>query len=259
MNNKKIKLISFILIFALILLTVYIVFVLNNKDNKPDKEDPYSNLNIQSNTKAFDIKLDSAMLIIEEGNKFTISTNNKYISLTEEDNKIKINEKDHFSFKNSSALRITVPKNYNFTDLNIVSDGGFINIENLKADRLSLQLKAGSLVLNDVIVNDKLTIIGGDGTIDVTNGNVNNLNLNVGVGNCNISAILKGNSVIEAGVGQLNIDLLDSIDNYKIKLTKGIGDITINDTKITDNNTAFNGNKNISLVGGIGPISITSK
>lgn len=250
MNNKKIKLISFILIFALILLTVYIVFVLNNKDNKPDKEDPYSNLNIQSNTKAFDIKLDSAMLIIEEENKFTISTNNKYISLTEEDNKIKINEKDHFSFKNSSALRITVPKNYNFTDLNIVSDGGFINIENLKA---------GSLVLNDVIVNDKLTIIGGAGTIDVTNGNVNNLNLNVGVGNCNISAILKGNSVIEAGVGQLNIDLLDSIDNYKIKLTKGIGDITINDTKITDNNTAFNGNKNISLVGGIGPISITSK
>lgn len=259
MNNKKIKLISFILIFALILLTVYIVFVLNNKDNKPDKEDPYSNLNIQSNTKAFDIKLDSAMLIIEEGNKFTISTNNKYISLTEEDSKIKINEKDHFSFKNSSALRITVPKNYNFTDLNIVSDGGFINIENLKADRLSLQLKAGSLVLNDVIVNDKLTIIGGAGTIDVTNGNVNNLNLNVGVGNCNISAILKGNSVIEAGVGQLNIDLLDSIDNYKIKLIKGIGDITINDTKITDNNTAFNGNKNISLVGGIGPISITSK
>ena len=88
---------------------------------------------------------------------------------------------------------------------------------------------------------------------------VNNLNLNVGVGNCNISAILKGNSVIEAGVGQLNIDLLDSIDNYKIKLTKGIGDITINDTKITDNNTFGNGNKNISLVGGIGPISITSK
>ena len=251
MNNKKIKLISFILIFALILLTVYIVFVLNNKDNKPDKEDPYSNLNIQSNTKAFDIKLDSAMLIIEEGNKFTISTNNKYISLTEEDNKIKINEKDHFSFKNSSALRITVPKNYNFTDLNIVSDGGFINIENLKADRLSLQLKAGSLVLNDVIVNDKLTIIGGAGTIDVTNGNVNNLNLNVGVGNCNISAILKGNSVIEAGVGQLNIDLLDSIDNYKIKLAKGIGDITINDTKITDNNTAFNGNKNIKYNGKI--------
>lgn len=62
MNNKKIKLISFILIFALILLTVYIVFVLNNKDNKLDKEDPYSNLNIQFNTKAFDIKLDSAML-----------------------------------------------------------------------------------------------------------------------------------------------------------------------------------------------------
>ena len=250
MNNKKIKLISFILIFALILLTVYIVFVLNNKDNKPDKEDPYSNLNIQSNTKVFDIKLDSAKLIIEEGNKFTISTNNKYISLTEEDNKIKINEKDHFSFKNSSALRITVPKNYNFTDLNIVSDGGFINIENLKA---------GSLVLNDVIVNDKLTIIGGAGTIDVTNGNVNNLNLNVGVGNCNISAILKNNNVIEAGVGQLNIELLDNIDDYKIKLTKGIGDITINNLKITDNNTFGNGNKNISLTGGIGPISITSK
>ena len=257
MNNKRTKLISLIIVVVLVLLTIYIVF--NTTNNIKDTEDSYNNLDIISNIKNYDIKLDSAKLIIEEGNKFTISTNNKYISLTEEESKIKIKETDHFSFKNSSALRITVPKNYNFTDLNIVSDGGFINIENLKADRLSLQLKAGSLVLNDVIVNDKLTIIGGAGTIDVTNGNVNNLNLNVGVGNCNISAILKGNSVIEAGVGQLNIDLLDSIDNYKIKLIKGIGDITINDTKITDNNTAFNGNKNISLVGGIGPISITSK
>ena len=257
MNNKKIKLISFILIFALILLTVYIVF--NTTDNVKDTEDSYNNLDIISNIKNYDIKLDSAKLIIEEGNKFTISTNNKYISLTEEESKIKIKEKDHFSFKNSSTLKITIPKNYSFNNLNIVSDGGIVNISNLNVNELSLQLKAGSLVLNDVIVNDKLTIIGGAGTIDVTNGNVNNLNLNVGVGNCNISAILKGNSVIEAGVGQLNIDLLDSIDNYKIKLTKGIGDITINDTKITDNNTAFNGNKNISLVGGIGPISITSK
>jgi hypothetical protein len=56
-----------------------------------------------------------------------------------------------------------------------------------------------------------------------------------------------------------NIDLLDNIDDYKIKLTKGIGDITINNLKITDNNTFGNGNKNISLTGGIGPISITSK
>lgn len=257
MNNKRTKLISLIIVFVLVLLTIYIVF--NTTDNVKDTEDSYNNLDIISNIKNYDIKLDSAKLIIEEGNKFTISTNNKYISLTEEESKIKIKEKDHFSFKNSSTLKITIPKNYSFNNLNIVSDGGIVNISNLNVNELSLQLKAGSLVLNDVIVNDKLTIIGGAGTIDVTNGNVNNLNLNVGVGNCNISAILKGNSVIEAGVGQLNIDLLDSIDNYKIKLTKGIGDITINDTKITDNNTAFNGNKNISLVGGIGPISITSK
>lgn len=257
MNNKRTKLISLIIVVVLVLLTIYIVF--NTTDNVKDTEDSYNNLDIISNIKNYDIKLDSAKLIIEEGNKFTISTNNKYISLTEEESKIKIKEKDHFSFKNSSTLKITIPKNYSFNNLNIVSDGGIVNISNLNVNELSLQLKAGSLVLNDVIVNDKLTIIGGAGTIDVTNGNVNNLNLNVGVGNCNISAILKGNSVIEAGVGQLNIDLLDSIDNYKIKLTKGIGDITINDTKITDNNTAFNGNKNISLVGGIGPISITSK
>lgn len=257
MNNKRTKLISLIIVVVLVLLTIYIVF--NTTDNVKDTEDSYNNLDIISNIKNYDIKLDSAKLIIEEGNKFTISTNNKYISLTEEESKIKIKEKDHFSFKNSSTLKITIPKNYSFNNLNIVSDGGIVNISNLNVNELSLQLKAGSLVLNDVIVNDKLTIIGGAGTIDVTNGNVNNLNLNVGVGNCNISAILKGNSVIEAGVGQLNIDLLDSIDNYKIKLTKGIGDITINDTKITDNNTAFNGNKNISLVGCIGPISITSK
>lgn len=213
MNNKRTKLISLIIVVVLVLLTIYIVF--NTTNNIKDTEDSYNNLDIISNIKNYDIKLDSAKLIIEEGNKFTISTNNKYISLTEEESKIKIKEKDHFSFKNSSTLKITIPKNYSFNTLNIVSDGGIINISNL------------SLV--------------------------------VGVGNCNISASLKNNNVIEAGVGQLNIELLDNIDDYKIKLTKGIGDITINNLKITDNNTFGNGNKNISLTGGIGPISITSK
>lgn len=257
MNNKRTKLISLIIVVVLVLLTIYIVF--NTTDNVKDTEDSYNNLDIISNIKNYDIKLDSAKLIIEEGNKFTISTNNKYISLTEEESKIKIKEKDHFSFKNSSTLKITIPKNYSFNNLNIVSDGGIVNISNLNVNELSLQLKAGSLVLNDVIVNDKLTIIGGAGTIDVKNSDISNLSLVVGVGNCNISASLKNNNVIEAGVGQLNIELLDNIDDYKIKLTKGIGDITINNLKITDNNTFGNGNKNISLTGGIGPISITSK
>lgn len=221
MNNKRTKLISLIIVVVLVLLTIYIVF--NTTNNIKDTEDSYNNLDIISNIKNYDIKLDSAKLIIEEGNKFTISTNNKYISLTEEESKIKIKEKDHFSFKNSSTLKITIPKNYSFNTLNIVSDGGIINISNLNVNELSLQLKASSLTLDDVVVNEKLTINGG------------------------------------AGVGQLNIELLDNIDDYKIKLTKGIGDITINNLKITDNNTFGNGNKNISLTGGIGPISITSK
>lgn len=239
MNNKKTKLISLIVVVVLVLLTIYIVF--NTTDNVKDTEDSYNNLDIISNIKNYDIKLDSAKLIIEEGNKFTISTNNKYISLTEEE------------------IKITIPKNYNFNNLNIVSDGGIINISNLNVNELSLQLKASSLTLDDVVVNEKLTINGGAGTIDVKNSDISNLSLVVGVGNCNISASLKNNNVIEAGVGQLNIELLDNIDDYKIKLTKGIGDITINNLKITDNNTFGNGNKNISLTGGIGPISITSK
>lgn len=213
MNNKRTKLISLIIVVVLVLLTIYIVF--NTTNNIKDTEDSYNNLDIISNIKNYDIKLDSAKLIIEEGNKFTISTNNKYISLTEE--------------------------------------------AKLNVNALSLQLKASSLTLDDVVVNEKLTINGGAGTIDVKNSDISNLSLVVGVGNCNISASLKNNNVIEAGVGQLNIELLDNIDDYKIKLTKGIGDITINNLKITDNNTFGNGNKNISLTGGIGPISITSK
>lgn len=259
MNKKSKKYFLIFLILILIILIVYSLFHIANKIKKENNiNSNFTNINISSNINSFDIDLDSTTLIIEKGNNFNVSTNNKYITYKDENGKIKIDENDHFSFNTNYVLKIIIPENYTFNSLEIESDAGVIDINSVKANLISLELNSGELTINKIEVYSKLKINGGAGSINILSSNINNLDLNMGVGNCNLNVYLKGFNKISAGVGQLNIDLFDSINNYTFKLFKGIGDIDINNEKIKDNYVYGNGNTIIEIEGGIGPINIIS-
>ena len=61
----------------------------------------------------------------------------------------------------------------------------------------------------------------------IVSGNINDLNLDMGVGETNLNTILTGKSKMNAGVGNLNINLQNSKESYRIKADKGIGNIDI--------------------------------
>ena len=92
--------------------------------------------------------------------------------------------------------------------------------------------------------------------INIDNGNINNLDLDMGVGDVNISGILTGNNKIDTGIGALNLNLSNSSNNYTFKVEKGIGKVLIDNTKVEDNEVIGSGSNYIVLNGGIGDIKV---
>lgn len=173
------------------------------------------------NIKYLDIDVNSSNLVIKPGNSFIIETNNKHIKYKIDNNELKIKEEGYHltNSKLKSELIITIP------DTN----------------------------LNEIDINT------GAGTFTINNGSINDLDLDIGIGEVKITSNITGNSSISSGVGKLSLNLLNTFDNYRFEVNKGISKVTINDIEVGDNSTLGNGTNTIKLDGGIGEIVVKFK
>lgn len=83
-----------------------------------------------------------------------------------------------------------------------------------------------------------------------------NAKLSAEVGKVIYSGQLNGESRIECGVGEVEMNLEGGIDNYSIKVQKGIGNIKINKESVNNDSTTGNGQNKIYIDGGVGDIDI---
>ena len=75
-------------------------------------------------------------------------------------------------------------------------------------------------------------------------------------GTAEITSIITGNNEINSGVGNLRLNLIDNIENYKIKINKGIGKVEIDNKEVSDNKIVGTGLNFINISGGIGTIAV---
>ena len=207
------------------------------------------------------IELDFTSLEIKRGEDFKVETNNSKVKYRNKDGTIEIEEENNFwNYKagnNDSSVVIYIPEIMNaLQEIDIESSGGEVNINDLQVNKFDLEQGAGKVLIENLIVTEKSDIAGGTGKMDILSSSFNNLDLNLGVGEFNLNAILTGNNEIESGLGSVNINLIDGLENYKIRVEKGLGTIKINDEEISNNKIYGNGNTNINVEGGIGSISI---
>lgn len=205
-----------------------------------------------------DIEVKSVNLVIKEGTELKAETDNKYIDYTIKDNKLYIKEKSH-TFKLDSEmgdLILYVPSDMVFDEVSIENGAGKIEIEQISARVIDLDLGAGKVNIHEMVSLAETSIEGGAGEINIDNANINNLEIDMGIGKLTLTAYLKGNSEINAGVGSINLNLIGSEDDYLINLDKGIGTATYNDNEMKNNTTYGNGNNKIMIDGGIGSIKI---
>ena len=78
----------------------------------------------------------------------------------------------------------------------------------------------------------------------------------MGVGKLTLESSITGHNDIDAGIGELNLNLIGSSSDYKIKVNKGIGTSTLNGETIKNDTYYGEGYNIINIDGGIGTISI---
>lgn len=252
------------LIFSILSGIMFGISTVSNvfSDRDSDILEDLKDLNITGdNISVLDIDIKAANLVIKTGDKLKVETNNKYIKYDQDGNRIIIKEKRHnwFFKKNKSDLVVYIPENFVFDGVSINTGAGKIEVEEINTRILNIDFGAGKATINNLVVDEYAKIDGGAGEISILNGNINDLDLDVGVGKFTLNSKLTGNSEIDAGVGELNINLLGLLEDYKIRVEKGIGSAKLNNQDMKNERTYGTGVNSIDIDGGVGSINIKTK
>lgn len=208
------------------------------------------------------LKIDLAYtnLNIKTGDDFKVETNNSKITFEENNGSVKIKEENRNWLKNdtiSSDLIICIPEDMIAIDETKIQTGaGKINIEKLNTQSLYLELGAGDVYIENVIATGETKIDGGVGKTELKSCEINNLKASLGMGEFTFSGKLTGKSEIDSGVGAINIDLIDNKNNYKIDVSKGLGNVTLDGQKLETDRVYGIGENYLDIDGGIGEIKI---
>jgi DUF4097 and DUF4098 domain-containing protein YvlB len=210
-------------------------------------------------------------LVIKEGDVDEVSVNTENLSKDYTVRKtsggtLKIENKFKFEnifggmFNNRSRERqnITVylPKDYNLGNLEIEAGAGSIRLEDFTVEKMDIEAGAGSISANSIVAN-KVQLDGGVGEIKLMDVIFEDSDIDSGVGKITLSGQLLGKNVFDSGVGEVDLRLEGSVEDYNLKIEKGLGAISIDgqDYKNVEweNDNAAN---TLNISGGIGSINI---
>ena len=214
-----------------------------------------------ANIEELEIDVTYADLTIKSGESLQVETNNKNISSKQEINSLEIKETKNkwFSKSENEELIIYIPENLKFEEVKVNTGVGKINIDNLITEKLSFELGAGETQIQNINVSKECEIEGGAGKITIESGIINNLDLDMGVGEINLTSTLTGKNEINAGIGNLEIELTGEKESYEIKANKGLGSVKTDGKEMVDGEKYGDGENTIKVDGGIGNITIDFK
>lgn len=235
-----------------------------NSDKKDSKllEEYTTISNNVNNIESFKIDISNDDIEIKEGEKFEVKTNDPDVKFYHENSKVKIKTDKTFSWHLSNSSRGTIiiylPNEFNITELDLNLGAGKIDIDKIFVKTLLMDLGAGTMTAKEINVYEKATINGGASNINIYSGTINNLNLKLGAGNASIESDLTGSNTLTTGVGKLNLGLSRSKDNYKFDISKGLGNIILNDFDVSEDILIGDGETKIKISGAIGNIIINT-
>ena len=212
---------------------------------------------ITSDIHSLDIQINAANFKIEHGDKFSVESNLKYLSVSEKDGVLTITDEAKSNSNYSNAvLTLYVPNGIVFDDVDITTGAAKLMADALSTSSLELKLGAGDVRFESLHVSSAADIKGGTGQITIASGTLNDLSLEMGMGELNLTAAVLGDSNLTFGVGESNLTLIGGKDDYKIDIEKGLGSISIDGKNVSDFGSSGNGQSHIHIEGGVGAVHI---
>ena len=186
------------------------------------------------------LKIDLAYtnLDIKVGDNFKVETNNSKIVFEENNGNAQIKEKNKNwlnNNNNSSDLIVYIPE----------------TIPNLY-----LELGAGDVHIENIVVTQQIEINGGVGKTDLKSCKINNLQANLGMGEFTFYGELTGKNTISSGIGEVKLNLINNKEDYTIDVSKGIGTVVLDGENVEADRKYGNGENYLDIDGGIGDINI---
>lgn len=211
---------------------------------------------ISSDIHHLDMQIGAANVVIETGEFLSVETDNPYITVTEQDEKLLIREKSHIANLDSSTVTVCIPEDLVFDEVDITTGAGLINLETLTCRELDMELGAGKVEMDNLNVTGDADIDGGAGQIIIHSGNLNNLSFDMGVGEGDVVTVLTGQCDISAGIGALYLTIPGKLEDYTIHTEQGIGRIEVDNMAMKGHGTIGSGANRLEIEGGIGNITV---
>ena len=190
------------------------------------------------------------------GDEFSYNTDNEYIRVKNDGNFIEIIEKEHRT-TDITHLNIVLPRDTVFATFDLDAGAGNITVEGLKCRNADIDLGAGNVVFDSLEVSGYADIDAGAGQLTVKDGSVNNLDFDMGMGETAITSLLTGNSSLDCGVGNLELNVKASYENYTVDVEKGLGAVNINNQRVSSDSVLGSGPDKLEISGGLGNVTVT--
>lgn len=248
-----------ILVIILLGLLVFGGIYVINRYSEEEVKVSYSEVIVQdvSLIRELDVDVNAVSLIVKhEGNNISL-THHEFIDAYVDGDEVVIKERDRKWYERvEGVVVLTIPEGFNFDSMTVESAAGKVEFNSITTRKLELELGAGKVILDNVLVTGSAEIDGGAGKIEIKNGCYNNMLLEMGVGKLEMMSKITGQSKIKAGIGACDIKLIGVKDDYKIQVEKGIGDIIIGNYVVSDKSEYGLGNNILKIEGGVGGIII---
>lgn len=215
---------------------------------------------VTGEVKRLEVKINAADFTVQQGESFGVESNLKYLTVENKNGVLTIREtKKHSSTYNGAVLTLYIPADTVFEKANITTGAGRLTVDHLSAGTMDLEFGAGEVTIDTLTATVAVDIDGGAGKITISGGALHNLELDMGVGQLNLTAALTGKSDFDLGVGESNITVLGSKEDYRLDIEKGLGDITVDGTSVSNIKSQGSGDSAIEISGGVGSIHLDFK
>lgn len=205
---------------------------------------------------SLELELGGADLEIKAGETLRVESNLKNLKVETKKGCLTIIDETDFGIYNGAKLTLYLPEGTVFEKVEISTGAGRLTVEELSAEKLSLELGAGEVIINRLTATESCEIDGGAGAITVKNGSLHDLSMDMGVGQLTMTASLTGVSDLDMGVGETELTLLGGKESYRVKINKGVGSAEVDGQSASDGETFGNGENRVTIDGGVGSIEV---
>ena len=206
-----------------------------------------------------EIDLDYCQLEIKQGDILKVETidlaDNKFVSELKEDTLIIQNKNTNrkwYQWENFvPKVTIYIPKDYELEKIQLRTGASETKIENLKCQRLDIRMGAGKYTINSITAKNA-KIEAGAGETTIKDSEFESLKLSGGLGKITVTSKILKDADMDCGVGRVELNLIGTMQDYKIKPSTGLGNFMMNNNPVHDEEIMGEGDVLIQVEAGVG-------